>query len=329
MQPHPYRNNLDGIDLRRPADCRKILLLDKHTRIEGLCSEAVFMEDIVEGNLSPVTEDFWFTRSGRTAKYEIIKVVTSYDKPLSELDYLILDKLATAEGILKTGIVHFDESTNTFRVFRHLEGQRYDQLREMGNVWPLSGKGMIAEDADRNEERTIKACDFLAERGLLKEAAIKRIFANCILDRAALWDVDAFTLAGQTVVALEVKHKYPTNNEKFGVNVGQEDLFGFLIGTEMAVIHIILEKPVHRPAFPAIDLLTKEEYIEKAVWRFIRLVPENLSGAVSRAPASTSIYGHMELSYRGIPVEKFAVLKGLREKGVDVRGRLLRGLHKE
>ncbi len=171
-----------------------------------------------------------------------MKIVTGYDKPLSELDYLILDKLATAKRALKTGIVHFDESTNIFRAFGHEEGERYDQLRGKGIIWNHSGNGIIAAAADRNAQRIGKACDFLEERGLLKEAAIKRVFANCVLNRAALWDVDALTLAGQTVVALEVKHKYPTYDKKFGVNVGQEDLFGFLIGINMAVIHIILEK---------------------------------------------------------------------------------------
>jgi len=325
MLQHPFSHSLDQINFDSAEDCRKILLSDKHTRVEGLCSEAVFGEDIVEGNISTVAPDFWFSVD-RRGKYDVLKIVTNYEKPLSELELRILDQLAVANKTGKVGIVHFDDSTNTFRAFGHVKGESFGSLTGRGNVWPLSGRGKMAEEEDRDEERILKACDFLEERGMLKDAAIKRIFANCVLGRDAVWDVDVLTLVGNIVVALEVKHKYPTADGCFGVNIGQERFFEYLIGADIPVIHVILEKPVRRKDFSAIDLLTMPEYVGKARWRYLRLLPEKFLAAIRMAPEATAIYGHTKLPFRAIPEKRFGILKGLGKKQNGIREKLFEGI---
>jgi hypothetical protein len=331
MPSTPQRIKPDGLDFNRPEDCHQILLLDKHTRIEGLCSEAVFMEDVVEGNFSPVTNEFWFSRNRENGynaapKYDIRKIITSYEKGLNELDYRILDGFAREKLGLRVSVVHFDSSTKKVREFRHYSGQRHKHPDQQGDLLAFHGDMEIPSIEDRNPVRIHKAADFLEERKLLKDAAIKRLVANCYLPGGA-WDIDAFTItaAGQ-VVAMEVKQKYPTAAKTFGINKGQKGLFDFLTGLGMPVIHIILQKPVSDASVHAIDLLTFPEYRQKTRWLYTRLVPEKLRKAVEAAPASTSINGQHPVEYEHISLSQFSLLKKLGVPATDIRGKLLAGI---
>jgi len=325
MLPHPFRDSISGLNFSRADDCRNVLLLDKHTRVEGLCSEAVFMEDIVEGNLFPVASDFWFSLA-ESQGYDVTKIMTTSDKSLNDLDYLLLDMFAETADVDKIKIVYFDEFFNNFWSFPYKMGMRDEELDLAGRIWGLPGKGVMAEERNRDRERILKASDFLKERGLLKDAAIKRIFANCVLCKNAIWDVDAFTMTGLTPIALEVKQKYPTKKGSFGLNDGQADLFGFLTGMGIPVIHVVLRKPEEDASLHSIDLLTLPEYTERTEWLFTRFFPENLRPASFAAPDYTSIYGDAGINYSHIPLANFRALKKLREPLADLRKALLKGL---
>jgi len=101
----------------------------------------------------------------------------------------------------------------------------------------LSGNGEIIEPMKRPDipegkqtydERLEAAYDFLKARGSLRELAIKRVFAKFWLSDLS-WDIHLFTLTeGERIVALEVKHKSPSNYPSFGLNVGLKLLLDFL-----------------------------------------------------------------------------------------------------
>jgi|GEM_PF-3953973 len=143
------------------------------------------MEDVVKDNLSPVTGDFWFSRKKKDGKYSIWKIVVNPDSPLATLDYRLLDGFGQArDGIAKVrpehvSIVYFNEATRSFWEIDFQKGERYPVLMGVGIEKPVPGNGTIPDDEGQDEVRTAKACDFLESRGLLKEMAIKRLFANC------------------------------------------------------------------------------------------------------------------------------------------------------
>jgi len=321
MTANPACAALDDIDMSNPAHLRRILHQDKHTRIEGLCSEAVFMEDVVAGNLYPVTGDFWFTRRGES--YEVTRVVTEPTQPFNELDYRIMDGFATR---IPVSIAWFDDAYATFCGFLHRKGNRYDTVDGMGMPLRPRPATDIAGEAERDPDRLMRACDYLEQRGLLRSSAIKRLFANCWLG-GSVWDIDAFTITpGGKVVALEVKQKFMTGKGTFGLNTGQEKLFRFLNDLGMPVVHIILEKPVHDVQVSGVDLLIEERYRVATKWLYTRFFPERLQLAVAQAPDYTSIFGTSGLSYSHIDRKYFNTLKRLGVPATDVREKLFTGL---
>ena len=310
-------NIINQLDFQNENDIRLILKQDKHTRIEGLCSEAAFMEDVVQGNLSPVTGDFWFTKTHNS--YEVTRVVTDPTINLTELDYRILDGFVSKVNV---SIVWFNEQSREFIRVPHVKLMRYNDIKKVGTVMPPKEQTEMPNASERDERRLNQACDYLTTKGLLKQSAIKRLFANCWLS-GPVWDIDAFTTmpTGQ-IIALEVKQKYPTAKGTFGINDGQKMLFQFLLSLGMPVFHIVLQKPVNDINISAVDFLTKPEYTNQTVWLFTRFLTEKLKQAIQKAPSKTSIYGNSELSYSHIPVDRFTVLKQFGQSSQDIAAKM-------
>lgn len=322
MTLDPSYGDLTKIDFNDPGDLRRILYQDKHTRIEGLCSEAAFMEDVICGNLDPVTTDFWFSGLPHGG-YHIRKIVTDPSVPLSELDYRILDGFASKS--LPVSMAYFDETSKGFFQLHHEMGRRYSTLIGLGKIMTRAAHLPNVPETDRDAARLAKACDFLETRGLLKDAAIRRLFANGWLGES-VWDIDVLTRSATgKVVAFEVKQKFPTFRGTYGINDGQKRLFEFLNRYGMPVIHVILRKPINDRRLHAVDLLTKEEYIAGTEWIYTLFNVSRLRQAANPAPKATSITGRTELDYCEISPENFFHLKKYKIAANDIRAKLLHG----
>jgi len=308
MKPHPYRKGISGLDFDDLEQCRNVLLWDSHNRVEGLCSEVAFMEDIVHDSIKNITGDFWFYH-GKDKRYIIIKMLTSPDRPLSSLDYTLLDKFASSKQVEKVGIAYFVPEKNQFKAFGHSIGKRHDSFNDEDKIWNFPGTGEMPDEKFRARERIINAGDFLRAKGILREAAIKRIFANCVIGQTSLWDIDAFIESGSTPIALEIKHKYPAQDQTFGVNIGQAALFRFLIRLNIPVFHFILKKPMEYADLPAVDLLTDPRHIEKSEWLYKRIYLQDLSVPTKRSRNYTSYSGENEQEYYPVPAARFKVFK--------------------
>lgn len=321
--------DLEYIDFSDPTHLWDILYEDKHTRVEGLCSEVAFMEDIVKGNLDPVTGDFWFSLEGpldAAGRYHVRKIITDTSVPLTELDYQVLDKFASLQPVIPVSVVYFDEPGRAFRHFYHQEGARYSSVDGLGTVMPPRVNPRQATEKDRDRERITKACGYLEGRGLLKEMAIKRLFANCWLGDT-VWDVDVFTRTSTgRLVAFEVKQKYPTAGNTYGVNDGQKMLFDFFRNCEIPVVHVILKKPERNSFLHGIDLLTKPIYTHRTDWIFTHIKPENMIHSDYNAPKYTSMSGQSDMGYYNVHADHFIFLKKLGRPAEGVREKLLAGL---
>jgi hypothetical protein len=321
--------NLEDIDFNDPTHLWDILYEDKHTRVEGLCSEVAFMEDVVQGNLDPVTADFWFSLEeplDAASQYHVRKIMTNPLVRLTELDYQVLDKFAALQPVIPVSVVYFDEPSRTFRHFVHHKDARYDSVDGLGTVMSPRANRQHTTERNKDKTRIAKACAYLEERGLLKDIAIKRLFANCWLGDA-VWDVDVFTRSSTgRLVAFEVKHKYPSYSNTYGLNDGQKILFDFFRECEIPVVHVILRKPERNKHLHGIDLLTKPIYTKRTDWIFTHLKPENMTHSDSSAPKHTSMSGQSDMGFYNVHADHFVFLKKLGGSAEGVKEKLLTGI---
>lgn len=301
-------DTIKTLDFDKPSDLKKILFRDKHTRIEGLCTEHLFREEIINGVFEKSTSGFWF--SLKNNNFNVTKFLVNV-ADITDLDYQVLNYFL--EHKVTTWVVFFDKSEKDFYYLKYTNENKNNLDFSIKSPYPKNPKkAFIPKSSERNEDRLLQACELLNNYNSLFSSAIERTFANCWLGNGSFWDVDCFTFYKDQLIAFEVKQKYPTAKGTFGLNTGLVKLFTFLTSIGVKVIHIILTKPINDDKIPAIDFYTKDEYIDKSFWIATDFSVEILSDNTSTAPSKTSIFGNNSIEYYHIQLTKFHKLKKLK-----------------
>jgi hypothetical protein len=326
-------SELEGLDLNDRRHLAKILTRDKHTRIEGLCTEALFVNDLLVGSFPHSSSGWWFIK--KDEGYRVLKLQHEVDA-LSELDLQGLS-FFVSKG-LPTFVVSFDEQARSFLYLPF----RSDSLQNFVERWSREKKvypkkkehAPLPDSSRRDPARLQQAIDLLESFGLLRKSAIERLFANCYIGTSAYWDLDALVSFNSEIVAFEVKQKFPSARGTFGLNSGLCKLFSFLRGLGVRVYHIILTKPIHDESIPALDFYAQEKLRNLSLWIGMQYDESILDAKSSRAPAKTSIFTSDPLRYYHIEPERFHYLKELGVPAMNVlsdfltgKTRRLRGLH--
>jgi hypothetical protein len=296
-----------ALKFENESDYITILKRDKHTRLEGLCTEYLFIDEIIKNKFENFSSGYWFSLKNNL--FNITKVLTNIDD-FKELDYKILNFFL--KNNVSTWVVYFNESLKLFEYIKYTNEIQNNIDFSKGLSYPKSKKiPFLPKITERNIARQEQAIEFLANRNALKKVALERAFANFWLGSGSFWDIDCFTFYKEKLIAFEVKQKYPTAKGTFGLNTGVANLFGFLSSLKIEVIHIILTKPINDEQIHAIDFYTKNEYIAKSNWIATKFSNEILSNNTSTAPNKTSIFGNYQLKYYHIQPNKFHFLKKL------------------
>ncbi|MFQ5637262.1 MAG: hypothetical protein ACE5IR_04630 [bacterium] len=286
-----------SIDLDNDQQLCAILRRDKHTRIEGICTEKLFERTLVQPTFSDYSTGWWFRR--QQGNYRVIKFTHDIGQ-IKSIDRLILDRFR--KNGVRCFIVSFDEKEKDFYYLETSKcpgGFQKKDWHKLRSRFPKKRKAAppIPKASERNQVRLNQAIRMLASYRGLKSAALERVFANCWLASGTYWDVDCFVFHENRILAFEVKQKYPTAKGTFGLNVGLAKLFAFLSQTGIQVFHIILTKPVKNDKIAAIDFYTKKPYRDKSNWIGLKFDRALLSKEKSFAPSKTSIFGANRLRY--------------------------------
>ena len=316
---HEKLANCDLLDF----SCRKtqvdILRRDKITRLEGLCAEHGFRTLLIQPNFADeaVTQDWWFYRHKNG--YGAIKLL--FNRKLSLLDLRLFDLFKSA-GIRVTFLYFARKSQDFWHTTpSRLQGSELKKICFRKLASPPINVAVKHEDPQRQE----KCIAFLEKRDLLLHSAVQRYAANVLIKKKALWDIDAFVLHENRLIAFEVKQKFPSQASCFGINVGLVHLFSWLESLGVGVYHIILTKPVWKERFSAVEMLEDKNFWPNSLWLGCRPTQLQLQKQVQRiAPSRTSIHRQRPLAYLDLPIPCLKVLGSFLE-AASFLPRLLRG----
>lgn len=292
-------------DFSNETVCIEVLKQDKHTRLEGICIEEFFKEkylqNVAEKKLS---SGWWFSKESSGSKdYYIIKFLT--ELILSEFDMFIFNHFISCN--IKTFVVFMgrDGSYYTYKL-KTLKGFNTDYL--ISNATPYEYTELKAIPAFvRDERRQNQAIEFLRNKGLIQKSAIERFFANRVAGFKGLWDVDVFEwIDNRLIKAYEVKQKFPSANGCFGINQGTTSFLLYLSKHNITVEHVILKKPIDNKDIPALDFITKREYLGRNEWLSTEFSTSSIQNLVAKkSPSYTSIHGRYALSYYDMDMSSF------------------------
>lgn len=255
---------------------------DKHTLLEGYVTEFLFQQQFLSLD-SLHTHGWWMGLINNKRMFFVIK-----------------DKLNDLDRDLIQSIPHFDQCWQVILKERTLYFANREEILDEGgfvlknNLKPIRDK-LKASDDTRNTIRQQKCIDFFVNHGLIKDIATERYFVNNFLTVyfGGMINIDYFTKDKKgNINVIEVKFKYESRDNCFGINTGQMKMFDYFKGLGFKINHFILynhTRNMNTSIFGFLDL-PEEKY-----WLFTGINTDNNIMAV--APERTSISGSFQQSY--------------------------------
>lgn len=283
-----------------PSSAKDQIRKDKHAMLEGYVTEYLYENQFLAQFPEKYTHGWWSASRFDQRFFFVVK------EALNNLDRTIMKKLSE-QGYS----CWWAYPQGNAWYFKH--GDCSLSEREFLDKYHLRAKGTAgyAASQSRDPDRQTRCIDFFERHQLLQQIATERYFADNFLTVyfETLVNVDFFkeTDDGQ-LKAIEVKFKFEARNRKFGINLGQYQLFELLGQAGISVEHWILYNSSHNSSLSIFGFL--EGDMEK-YW---------ISGAVDTkgrrrqqvAPKETSVYGKRTQGYYELDMSEFPDKTALR-----------------
>ena len=282
-------------------DAKKQLKKDKHNLLEGYVSEYCFEKQFLSSGSVRYTKGWWIAHG----KDEY--VAFCYKEDFNEIDENIA-------SYLLLGMPVWHVRFNGAWEFRNIKTNERLSLQELTKSYhTVSFSSPIeATSETRDDDRQTKCIEFFQRKGILIDIAEQRKFANDVLSPSfnGLINVDFFSInKRQEPCVIEIKFKYPANDNTFGFDKGLGDTFDYLSNNcRVKICHFILYKPIRSEEYSIFDYL-KDTRVER-FWLFARLLDIG-HFKLKTAPSKTSVDGKKKQQYYALPVSLFKKYKSL------------------
>lgn len=294
-----------------------IVKRDKYSFLEGACTEHIFFEEILKPrilnklNKANYSTGWWRTKLKKDNGYTLFKV--SLNKPCSN-DIEIGKIFSNDHNVY---FLFIDESNNL--VIYDIKTNSITSLDKFMIEYKLDFKDDYWANAkSRIENRQSRAIEFLNKNNLLKEYAFQRFFVNFILGSniVDLVNIDGILSYEENdkllLKVMEIKFKYPTKNNKFGLNEGFRNLFNMMLDYNIPVVHYILNNYTKSENFSIIDVLTTPNIKSKCSWIYANITKDLLDRASKVAPSKTRYNGKFnQQKYIPVDTNEFKKIKDL------------------
>ena len=232
----------------------------------------------------------WWVSKTKDKKYIVFLVKES----ISNLDFEVIDKVKNCvSGIYQLKYVEsnitlvdlLNQTPENFSLeqflklwehFNSKEVHKYDQDRDIkDSYWEYFKKNKI-------EDKVIKQI-------LIENSFLKKYFYSTNID---------YILKNETgLLMLEIKYKFPSRNNKYGINAMQYDIYNLFQSQGLDAFNIVLEN------MDKIDILEREN--GEQIWKYSR-IKQNLTDKDKKyAPKKTSYDQKEKQAYYELPASGY------------------------
>ncbi|QUH21795.1 hypothetical protein [Alkaliphilus sp. B6464] len=312
-----------SLEINNKEKLKYLLSRDKHAILEGVCTEHLFQNDVLPRKKwnNKISLGWWTTRQNND--YIFFKVSSEYvtQNDISIFRHFIKNNMKCIYVKFEnTGTYKFLEvNSNIYLIEKNNYIEQFLSFNEFIIKYNLKEirQPLLAANDVRDTARQEKAIDFFDKNGLLEDTAIQRHFANFFLTvyyGYAVWNIDGLLVDNDKVLAYEIKFKYPTKSNTFGLNIGVAKLFEWLHNKDIKIYHAILLNPTNSEKVSVLDVLSNKSLYRETNWICYRINPTNLFNSSGIAPSKTQIEGRTDQKVVYIPVSNFKYLKNLEYK---------------
>lgn len=280
----------------------EILRYDKVTRLEGICIEELFYNTFLKRESFEVSNNWWISKQ-KDSSYHLVKHVL--DK-INLLDLEVASKFSQKNKVFFVKKIDDQFKYHPFSIRNNIND--IDSGLLSGKTLPIKREKLTDKINDENAEyRMKKALAFLNSiNSDLDKIIESRKLAN-FYGNSVMWDIDYFIKFRNRILALEVKQKYPSKKEEFGLNLGSYGILKFLFDSGFDVQHIILTKPKRDRFYSAVEFLQGNFRI-KSKWLIHSFNENSFTSGISSSPEYTSFSQQKPLNHYSESTSNFAEL---------------------
>lgn len=281
---------------------KRQILRDKHTLLEGYITEYLYENQFLQTEnskyISAYTHGWW---SAETDIQRFFFVVTP---ALNDVDREVAAVLSKHHEVWRAYPTR--DSWYFYNNDCRLSLPEFLQRFNLSKIRSDSTAAM----ATRNELRQKRCLHFFETHGLLTKIAIERNFADDILTSYfnSIVNIDFFARKSSgKLSAIEVKYKFESRQQSFGINVGQFRMFELLTRAGMDIQHWILYNSTHDKELSVFGFLSLPG---KKWWRY-GAIHTDTTGIIKTAPAETSVQGNKRQGYYEFNADHFRYIQPL------------------
>lgn len=158
--------------------------------------------------------------------------------------------------------------------------------------------------------KTNRVIQYLIDENLLEKIYIERLFANHILSghlNTMPINLDAIMYKNNKLVVIEIKFKYPSKQNTFGINIGQANILKYLIQIGFEVFHYIAINPSHNEDIGIFEIQHSSNLKQNLFWYYKQLIESDFETEFSVAPSKTSVDGKSRQKFININATTFKI----------------------
>lgn len=292
-----------------------IVKRDKHSFLEGACTEHIFYEDVFKSSILKKLDNayygtgWWKVKLKNSNEYILFNV--SINEPNAKDIYI--GKLFNNHQVYYL----YQDDNNEITIYNLSTNTKTSLAKFMSKNKMKLYNNFKADESSINLNRQEKAIYFLEKNNLLKEYAFQRFFVNFILgeNTRELLNIDAIVLyekdSNILTKVFEVKFKYPSRTGHFGLNRGFNNLFEMILEYNIPINHYILHNGTEDKNVSIINAISDDDIKSKCPWIYTNIDRSLLGNTFQIASNETIFNGLNKQEYSTIPKNKFTYIKTL------------------
>lgn len=266
---------------------------DKHTILEGYVTENLYYKQFLENSSIEFSKGWWYGQANFRDFYFVLK------DELSDFDREII-KILGPENCFKVTL-----DNKCFKFIQVDNVFTSEQFKQAFNL-KQSNFSTVAEKGVKDIGRQEKCIEYFEKNNIDLDICTERYFANDFLSRYfySCVNIDVFQKNNGKIEIVEIKFKTETNNDTFGINVGQYNVFKKLVSKGMNLNHFILYKDKENKDKSIFEYINDNE-INK-YWIYSNIDIKDIKEVKKEAPKKTNVYGKKAQQYYEIKTDKIS-----------------------
>lgn len=282
---------------------------DKYKLLEGICVENQFKKSFT----FQTSEGWWCVPKNYEKTHFIFFYLLLPNQSITEITLKVFEHLLSYKQTIYISVYNNEDFYfKKIEQLTDLNNENYfniDVLMRKENI-NLKYQNFQASSSTTDLFKTQRVIQYFTDENILEKVKVERVFANHILSghlNTMPINLDNIMFRNNSLIVIEIKFKYPSKQNTFGINIGQARVLNYLIQIGFKVFHYIAINPSYNESIGIFEIQHNSYLKENLFWYYKELLITDFQTNFSVAPSKTSIDGNSRQKFINLNASSFKI----------------------